>query len=129
MSYAVLADKLLKLVLFPPSYPISSFFPQLSYFFCTRDYHKAKIPVIPRSQSAQDPSQLWMPSCLLSSCLFGSCLFGIWLMPISYLDHAYLIFCSCLFGSWLMRNLHQLNSPIPTWISVICIWHMHIFPV
>ena len=95
----------------------------------TQDPSQPKIPVNPRSQSAQDPSQLWMPSCLLSSCLFGSCLFGIWLMPISYLDHAYLLFCSCLFGSWLMRNLHQLNSPIPTWISVICIWHMHIFPV
>ena len=37
--------------------------------------------------------------------------FDIWLMPI-----------------WFMAQ-HQLNLQIPTWISVIHIWHIHIFPV
>ena len=37
MSYAILADTLLKLVLFPPSYAISSFFPPVKLFFCTLD--------------------------------------------------------------------------------------------
>ena len=86
-----------------------------------QDPSHPKIPVNPRSQSAQDPSQHWMPSCL----------FGIWLMPIWYLAHAYLVFglCNCI---WLMWNSHQLNFSsiyyIPTWISVMRIWQIHIFP-
>ena len=56
-----------------------------------------KIPVSPRSQSTQDPSQPKIPVNPRSQ-------------PI-----------------WFMRNPYQLNFPIPTWVSVILIWHMHIF--
>ena len=52
-------------------------------------------------------------------------------MPFWYLAHAYLVFGSC-YCIWLMRNPHQLNFSsiyyIPTWISVMRIWHMRIFP-
>ena len=54
-----------------------------------QDPTQPKIPVSPRSHSTQDPSQHWMPSCL-----FGSCLFDVWLMPIWYLAHA-IVFGSC----------------------------------
>ena len=46
-----------------------------------QDPTQPKIPVSPRSHSTQDPSQHWMPSCL-----FGSCLFDVWLMLL-YLAH------------------------------------------
>ena len=67
----------------------------------SQDPIQPKIPVSLRSQSAQEPSQHWMPSCL-----FGSCLFGIWLMLLNFSSIYY----------------------IPTWILVMHIWHIHIFP-
>ena len=67
----------------------------------SQDPGQPKIPVRLKSQSAQDPSQHWMPSCL-----FGLCLFGIWLMLLNFSSIYY----------------------IPTWISVMCIWHICIFP-
>ena len=67
----------------------------------SQDPSHPKIPVSLISQSAQDPSQHWMPSCL-----FGSCLFGIWFTLLNFSSIYY----------------------IPTWISVMCIWQIHIFP-
>ena len=101
-----------------------------------QDPCQPKIPVNPRSQSTQDPCQLKIPvipGCLHAYLAHGYLAHGY--LAHGYLFHAYLIFGSCLFDiwlingcSWLIRNPHQLNFPIPTWISVICIWHMHIFP-
>ena len=91
--------------------------------WATQDPCQPKIPVSPRSQSSQDPSQPKIP--------IRDALMPFWFIPIWYLAHAYLVFDSC-YCIWLMWNLHQLNFSsmyyIPTWISVMCIWHIHIFP-
>ena len=79
----------------------------------SQDPCQPKIPLNPRSQSALDA------------------LMPFWFMPVWCLAHAYLVFGSC-YCIWLMWNLHQPNFSsiyyIPTWISVMCIWQIHIFP-
>ena len=71
----------------------------------------------PRSLSSQDPSQPKIPVSPRSQSALDAFV-PIWLMPIGL----------CLFGIWLMLSNFSSIYYIPTWISVMCIWHIHIFP-
>ena len=73
-----------------------------------QDPSHPKIPVNPRSQSTQDPSQPKIPVNPRSQ---------------SAQDPSR----PKIPAIWFMRNPYQLNFPIPTWVSVILIWHMQIF--
>ena len=82
---------------YQPKIPCLPKIPVIPRSQSTQDPSQPKIPVSPRSQPTQDPSQHWMPSCL----------FGIWLMPIWYLAHAYLVFGLC--NGFCLHFLFQID--------------------
>ena len=81
----------------------------------------------PFPQQGNTPPSLGFQSCLVHTLLdFTHAYVGIWLILIVIWLMLFLIWLM-LIVIWLML-IQAYTYYIPTWISVMRIWHVHIFP-